>query len=690
MTLRLSRPRAKSRWAGAVGIVVLLTILATSLVSAAFATSTLNTLDGNLKIDVGDPNDWEGVAEIRRSDLPSGSGDNSFTQGTKEDTAEPVIEFGSIPPNKSDLKNFGIYKEKVGSVNYVHLYWTRVQDPSGTTNMDFELNAKFCDPAVGYPTDTDCTPNGVTPVRSIGDILITYDLSRGGTEPTLGYREWTGTAWGAFVDLTAAGKADGSINLVDIPSGEADGLGALSARTFGEASINLDAVLGTGSCRTLGSAYLKSRSSDSFPAALKDFIAPEEVAIGNCASLTIVKDAVPNDAQDFGFSATGPSSYSQTFTLDDDSGAVGADSTNDSQKALINLFAGDYFVTETGTPITGWDLTGISCPNSTVVYGRFTGNPATFGNGGSNGFDAGDTTLKITLAADDVKTCTFTNTKRGHIVVDKVTDPTGDTQSFDFTAGGTGYGNFSLTDAATPNDQEVVPGAYSVSEGSVAGWDLTSATCDKGETPASLDVEAGETVTCTFTNTKRGHIKLVKNTVGGNGTFPFTHSIAGLPASLLTAGGTANASSNALAPGTAYALAEGELPSGWAFTSASCTLEGGAATGSVSTKSVTGIAVEAGKTTTCTFTNTALYRAIVLVCNETNLDLYGSTVSLNGEAGKPSITTVNPADLAGYTGNADTLMAYLCGLGGAHFDDLPSNPSPAAVYGFGLRIPIPF
>jgi hypothetical protein len=98
-------------------------------------------------------------------------------------------------------------------------------------------------------------------------------------------------------------------------------------------------------------------------------------------------------------------------------------------------------------------------------------------------------------------TCTFVNTKRGHIIVDKQTNPAADPQVFSFDAGGAGYGDFTLTDAQAPNNQEVVPGAYSVSETVPAGWDQTSATCDKGETPASLDVEPGETVTCTFVNT---------------------------------------------------------------------------------------------------------------------------------------------------------------------------------------------
>ena len=49
----------------------------------------------------------------------------------------------SIPPNKSDLKTFGLYKEvTAGTKSYLNLFWTRVQDTSGTTNMDFEFNQR--------------------------------------------------------------------------------------------------------------------------------------------------------------------------------------------------------------------------------------------------------------------------------------------------------------------------------------------------------------------------------------------------------------------------------------------------------------------------------------------------------------------------------------------------------------------
>ncbi|MDD1653198.1 MAG: hypothetical protein LUQ64_01495, partial [Methanomicrobiales archaeon] len=100
---------------------------------------------------------------------------------------------------------------------------------------------------------------------------------------------------------------------------------------------------------------------------------------------------------------------------------------------------------------------------------------------------------------------------RGHIVVDKVTDPSPDPTAtgFAFTTTGTGYNPFSLKDADPPNDQALPPGSYGVTETVPDGWDLTKLVCDDPDggtsvnlagATATIDLDAGETVTCTFTD----------------------------------------------------------------------------------------------------------------------------------------------------------------------------------------------
>jgi hypothetical protein len=257
-------------------------------------------IDTNANLKVDDPAppslDWANVTEQRKADKPTGATDDSFGQGTKEDTPVPTVVDGSIPPNKSDLLNFGVYLERTATgARFLNVFWHRVQEPSGTTNMDFEFNKS-----------RTASSNGVTPVRTSGDVLIQYDLSQGGTNPQLFLSRWINGSegataascnasnslpcWNTRVNLSAAGDATGSINTTPIPAADSDGLGNVSARTFGEASIDFDALTGgSNECVAFGSAYLKSRSSDSFTAALKDFIAPTAVNISQCGSIRVIK-----------------------------------------------------------------------------------------------------------------------------------------------------------------------------------------------------------------------------------------------------------------------------------------------------------------------------------------------------------------------------------------------------------------
>jgi uncharacterized repeat protein (TIGR01451 family) len=262
-------------------------------------------IDGNLADDPDDGaekdgKDWASLGLDCTStpkvgcsiDKTTGGTDDSFGNGTKEDTPVPSIVAGQIPNNKSDLLRLYVATQRIVSTDYLYLAWERVQEPSGTTNMDFELNQS-----------DQLSTNGVTPVRSLNDVLITYDLAQGGVTPILGYHRWVLSGacagngakppcWGPRNELTA--NVAGAINtgvVVDPINPGADR--NLSARTFGEARINLPAsgIFGSGICTVFGSAYLKSRSSDSFTAAIKDFIAPVAINVSNCEAKELLNEA---------------------------------------------------------------------------------------------------------------------------------------------------------------------------------------------------------------------------------------------------------------------------------------------------------------------------------------------------------------------------------------------------------------
>jgi hypothetical protein len=350
---------------------------------ANLAGSTFEGNDGNLVVNTTGNTDWANApSRVRGDDLASGGSDNSFGQGTKEDDAKVSDDTGSIPPQKSDLTRFYVGSEFVSNSNFLYLAWER-SNVLGSANMDFELNQK------AQPNLTTTGPK--TLVRTAGDILITFDFGGSGT-PVLGLLKWVTSGatsqcfasnslpcWGNRVNLSAAGFAEGAVNSVTVTDPIANV--SLPAGTFGEAAINLTAagVFPAGTCEALGSVFLKSRSSASFPAEVKDFVAPQPVNITNCGTITIHKVTQNGDAS-FGYTTTGGLSPS-TFNL-----------SNGGMRTYSAVLAGSYSVTESTLP-TDWTFVSLVCTASGTGTGTTTSS----------------TTANITLGAGGAVDCTYTN-----------------------------------------------------------------------------------------------------------------------------------------------------------------------------------------------------------------------------------------------------------------------------------------
>jgi hypothetical protein len=194
----------------------------------------------------------------------------------------------------------------------------------------------------------------------------------------------------------------------------------------------------------------------------------------------------------------------------------------------------------------------------------------------------------ISLPADNDKTftCTITNTQRGSITIIKNAVPDGP-QDFGFTTTGSGLSAFSLDDDADPtlsntkSFTNLVPGSYSVTETALTGWDLTGLSCvgtngsstlgtNLGTGVSTITLGAGDAVTCTYTNTQRGHVTVLKTENGGVPTHAYTFRLTGGPDAVslpLTTNGTNLGSLDfgLLKPGS-YTLCELAVPAGTAST----------------------------------------------------------------------------------------------------------------------------
>src|SRR5262249_39502574 len=253
----------------------------------------------------------------------------------------------------------------------------------------------------------------------------------------------------------------------------------------------------------------------------------------------------------------------------------------------------EMILTGPGTPSTGekvsTDATGVANFLTQLQEGSYTIDE-TQQTGWTEESATGECSFSVNYPANGGHTyvCTITNRTRGHIIVKKVTVPSGSSQSFTFTPSYNGGTTFDLTDAHQNDSGALVPGDYNVSEGSTAGWGLTSATCGRGcNSPPGSTLGAGQTVICTFPYPQRGHIRAKKVTVpsGSSQSFTFTPSYNGGTTFDLT--DAHQNDSGALVPGN-YSVSEGST-AGWDLTSATCdgggnrsasiTLGGGTAVG---------------------------------------------------------------------------------------------------------------
>ena len=195
-----------------------------------------------------------------------------------------------------------------------------------------------------------------------------------------------------------------------------------------------------------------------------------------------------------------------------------------------------------------------------------------------------------------VITCSFPTPPPGEIIVVKeVTDGSDTQQAFNFTASYDADG-FALSDGQQNASGDLAPGTYSVAESVPAGWSLVGATCDDQSPVSAIDLQAGETVTCTFVNDEQpepppGQIVVVKQVVDGSDTSQSFDFAASYDADGFSLSDGQQNSSGDLAPGT-YSVAE-SVPAGWSLVGATCDDQ----------SPVAAIDLQAGETVTCTFVN---------------------------------------------------------------------------------------
>lgn len=343
-------------------------------------------------------------------------------------------------------------------------------------------------------------------------IVLTYDLDR---NPTGGTGVGYGTGVGVSLESTSGGAASATLGGSSVSSTAST---VTVSVTIGGVDAGDDFVVRLVAPLVCSTPY---SPNGVVQASLADGIitTPDPdipipggaqtvpMMVVGAGSITIVKDADPDTATDFEFD---PSANLQAanFFLDDDNDAVLSD-----EKEFGGLAPGTYTVSELATP--GWDLDSIDCP---------------LGQNDTSVVTIGADSVTIGLVDGESITCTFTNvaaTGTLEVVKDVVSVDANENGKFDLQIDGTTEKS-DAQDGDTTGAQTVTTGIHTVGELAGTATDLAdygaSIACSDqqgqivaptaGPGPVNVDVEDGDAVVCTITNTRdTGTLEVVKNLV---------------------------------------------------------------------------------------------------------------------------------------------------------------------------------
>ena len=238
-----------------------------------------------------------------------------------------------------------------------------------------------------------------------------------------------------------------------------------------------------------------------------------------------------------------------------------------------------------------------------------------------------ETTGEVHVGEGEDVVCTFTNVRRSAIQIIKQVVGTA---SADWAFSG-GLGSFTLP--ATGGQREfplLPPGTYPVAETQLAGWGLGALTCldpdfgtqvDLSSASATIDLDPGETVICTFANVANaGSITVIKQ-VNGTAESPWFFDTALGEFSVDAVGGSKTFAN--ITAGSYTVIERGKQD--WHVAAIECTDPDGGTT----VDPIAGIAIvdlDAGENITCTYVNEPGRPGILLEKSASASTIYPNSV----------------------------------------------------------------
>ena len=450
-----------------------------------------DVLDGTVDITIN-----PGEYSLRETDTMGYAA--SYSAGcdgtiTSNDNAECVVTNYDLDPTKSALTIFKVVKNDNNEEGFLRvvdfpLSATDSDDnetpmTSGIANLDFipgdyvviESNSTS---EIGYTTtfSGDCDVDGNITMEA--DHAYTCTITNDDIAPSLTLvkeviNDNGGTAVATDWILTASG-----------PTGISGAGGVVSTSTFSAGTYTLSE-----------SSDLEGYTSSSW-SCTNDIVVNEQnqIVLGlgkntTCtitnndqpATLTIAKHTDGEGDDIFNFSVTNVSNSEITWNRVLTTVEGVATTTSGAEGSDILLNTGIYNVLE--TLAGGWNLADVSC----IYDNQSIGQSIQQGK-------------QITVSNGDHVTCTFTNTKKGILIVKKTVindnGGIGTANNFSFQVGNN---TAVLFEEDGQNDLIVEPGTYSVMEPAVNGYTTTYDGC------TNIEIVAGGEATCTITNDDIAH-----------------------------------------------------------------------------------------------------------------------------------------------------------------------------------------
>ena len=191
--------------------------------------------------------------------------------------------------NKTDINNGMYHIASSGNQKWIIMGGDR-ESNTGTSYIDFEFYQGYLKKNTNgsfSSLSADSTSLAATNGRTVGDFVLSMEYTNGGALANVHYYRWELSAGSyRYIEYTLPTTLSGSLafgatNSSSVPTA----LGAFGADTyqpylFVEAAANIDAILNAiNPCEQISikTVFIKTKASDSYNAALKDFISPISV-----------------------------------------------------------------------------------------------------------------------------------------------------------------------------------------------------------------------------------------------------------------------------------------------------------------------------------------------------------------------------------------------------------------------------